>query len=255
MEITKEVSIIYLRNQSLYMQINPRDFFTIQFINSFDIFPNLFKDPENYYLASKFIIKGKEDFNVNMYLQNIFKLFNSEENPLLNDESQKIIKYYFSHTSLSIGDIIKLNQEIFMVTHTGFENISKKFDFSLVDVPKNFKESEIIYDITDKIFNPDFSLQECNLNSSENSNDDCCNDNCCENNCYNNFSQENCNINVDNLEDLQKIISHIGFSNVFNFSSNSDSSNSDDENCKSSTSSNNSESSDNEPKIIEINNE
>ena len=252
MEITKEVAIIYLRNQSLFMQINPRDFFSIQFTNSFDIFPDLFKDPENYYLASKFIIKGKEDFHVNMYLQNIFKLFNSDENPLLNNESQKIIKYYFSHTTLSIGDIIKLNEQIFMVTHTGFQDISDKFDFSLVDIHKNFKESELIYDITHKIFNPDFSLQESDINCSENYREECCNDDCCNNKCSTNFSHLNNNINIDNMEDLQKILSHIGFSNVFNFSSNSDSSNSDDENIQSFTSSCESESLDNNQKIIEI---
>lgn len=60
-------------------------------------------------------------------LENLFSLFNSENNPLLNDKEQKIIEDNRLHTSMSTGDIIKLgngeNIETWVCGGIGWEKL------------------------------------------------------------------------------------------------------------------------------------
>lgn len=69
-----------------------------------------------------------EPLNINMdndnILNDLFELFNSEtENPLSSIEYQNKIKQYHTHTSMSVGDIIKLNNDYYVVAIRGFTKL------------------------------------------------------------------------------------------------------------------------------------
>lgn len=57
-------------------------------------------------------------------LEGLFERFNSESNPLLVEEKQEYIKKNNLHTSMSIADIIKLEDRYFIVSSCGFIDIS-----------------------------------------------------------------------------------------------------------------------------------
>lgn len=59
----------------------------------------------------------------NRYLQSLFEIFNSEENPLAFEKYQKIIRENNSHTSMSVGDMIKLNDILYRVSGFGFTEV------------------------------------------------------------------------------------------------------------------------------------
>jgi len=58
------------------------------------------------------------------YFDQLYRLFNSENNPLSNNpEIQNMIKDAKSHTSMSPGDIIKINDAHYYVAGFGFQKI------------------------------------------------------------------------------------------------------------------------------------
>jgi len=61
--------------------------------------------------------------DINEYLSDVFALFNSDNNPLNNIESQKMIQEYETHTSASVGDVININDIYYMVDGFGFTKI------------------------------------------------------------------------------------------------------------------------------------
>nr|WBF70319.1 hypothetical protein [Megavirus caiporensis] len=63
------------------------------------------------------------DQDVIKHLGHIFKRFNNDNNPLYQKDLQKRVKKYHTHTSISVDDIIKINDKYFMVTDFGFEVI------------------------------------------------------------------------------------------------------------------------------------
>lgn len=49
--------------------------------------------------------------NINEYLEMLYEKFNSDNNPLCTVENQKFIKSIGTHTSMSVGDIVKITDE------------------------------------------------------------------------------------------------------------------------------------------------
>jgi hypothetical protein len=63
------------------------------------------------------------DNNVENYLEDLFKLFNSGDNPLCSNEKQSLIQKSKSHTSMSVGDVVCIDENYYMVCPTGFKKI------------------------------------------------------------------------------------------------------------------------------------
>ncbi|AZL89600.1 hypothetical protein QKC54_gp0925 [Megavirus baoshan] len=57
------------------------------------------------------------------HLDDVFEKFNNYHNPLNKKELQKKVKKYHTHTSMSVDDIIKIDDSYFLVTDFGFDVI------------------------------------------------------------------------------------------------------------------------------------
>ena len=86
-------------------------------------------DFQNYYVK---VYELDIPLNVNIddisslinYFDRLFELFNSEKNPLsIDPEIQNKIKENKSHTSMSPGDVIKINDSYYYVAGFGFQKI------------------------------------------------------------------------------------------------------------------------------------
>jgi hypothetical protein len=63
------------------------------------------------------------------HLNKIFKRFNDQKtNPLCFPESQNLLKRYKSHTSMSIGDVISIDDVCYSVSQFGFKKIETTND-------------------------------------------------------------------------------------------------------------------------------
>lgn len=62
--------------------------------------------------------------SINEFLESLFELFNSENNPLTNKKMQKHIIKNKLHTSMSMGDVIKIMDMYYYVANFGFKTIS-----------------------------------------------------------------------------------------------------------------------------------
>ena len=71
---------------------------------------------------SKYSCELVDDNDVNCYLQSLFELFNSDNNPLSTKEHQQYIKENELHTSMSVGDVISVNER-FYVVGMGFKEV------------------------------------------------------------------------------------------------------------------------------------
>lgn len=60
---------------------------------------------------------------INEYLENIFEKFNSEENPLSTPEYQDKIKSLLTHTSMSVGDVVQIDDSYYVVSVIGFKKL------------------------------------------------------------------------------------------------------------------------------------
>lgn len=59
------------------------------------------------------------------YLEGLFMRFNSEDNPLSASEYQKKIKKFLSHTSMSVGDVVQIDDDYYVVAGVGFKKLKK----------------------------------------------------------------------------------------------------------------------------------
>ena len=57
------------------------------------------------------------------YLESLFRTYNSNENPLSCKEKQKLIRENDSYTSMSVGSVVKINDEYWVVKGIGWEKI------------------------------------------------------------------------------------------------------------------------------------
>jgi GH43 family beta-xylosidase len=62
--------------------------------------------------------------NIEEFLESMFSLFNSDENPLSNPDKQKEIIDNECHTSMSVGDLISFKDKLFVVGTMGFLEIT-----------------------------------------------------------------------------------------------------------------------------------
>ena len=109
-----QVKIYYLRD----IKTNTNIYLSLQFDENYKVKLNMIDN--YYYCIYEYVADNKETF---LILDDIFELFNSDNNPLSNPGIQGIIFQYKLHTSMSIGDIIKLNDEYYVVRSSGFMKI------------------------------------------------------------------------------------------------------------------------------------
>jgi len=83
------------------------------------------KEEFDKYYASIYTFQHEfqETDNISDFLENLFHRFNSEENPLSTKEYQDKIEKLQAHTSMSMGDIIKINDAYYMVDGNGFKEM------------------------------------------------------------------------------------------------------------------------------------
>lgn len=60
---------------------------------------------------------------IDQYLNSLFELFNSEHNPLCRQKYQNLIKNLNSHTTMGVGDVVRINDQYYIVASFGFEKI------------------------------------------------------------------------------------------------------------------------------------
>lgn len=89
--------------------INPEEIITEDYVRT--KYENVYEED-----VSKVILNN----NINNYLEKIFQKFNSNENPLIGS---KLIREKVKHTSMSVGDVIELNNIMYVVTFCGFKEI------------------------------------------------------------------------------------------------------------------------------------
>lgn len=58
-----------------------------------------------------------------IYLEKMFEKFNNDENPLSGVDQQNKISYLNTHTSMSVGDVVKINDTYYVAKGTGFSKI------------------------------------------------------------------------------------------------------------------------------------
>jgi hypothetical protein len=57
------------------------------------------------------------------YLESLFRKYNSDENPLSCEEKKKLIRENNSYTSMSVGSVVKINDEYWVVKGFGWGKI------------------------------------------------------------------------------------------------------------------------------------
>lgn len=72
------------------------------------------------YYIDDVLVNSKNE-NIKNILEEYFALFNSEENPL-TDKQNEIIQWN-THTSMNVGDIIKIGNIYYMVSYMGFNQL------------------------------------------------------------------------------------------------------------------------------------
>jgi hypothetical protein len=66
-------------------------------------------------------VRTKTEGEKREYLESLFRLFNSEDNPLV--QVGELIQECQTHTSMSVGDVISYDGEFYLVMGIGFKLI------------------------------------------------------------------------------------------------------------------------------------
>lgn len=69
-------------------------------------------------------INTEDEKSVDEYLESLYNIFNSEKNPLSSPFYQRIIKNNKLHTSMSMGDVIKVGTNYYYGAGFGFHKIT-----------------------------------------------------------------------------------------------------------------------------------
>ncbi|ARF12179.1 hypothetical protein Klosneuvirus_3_314 [Klosneuvirus KNV1] len=115
--MASQVSIHY----PCLLQKQSQTFLVKRFLNP----TKITKEEFNKYYASIYTFQHEfqETDNVNEFLENLFHRFNSDENPLATKEYQDKIEKLQAHTSMSMGDVIKINDTHYIVDGIGIKEI------------------------------------------------------------------------------------------------------------------------------------
>lgn len=112
---SKMLTKIYYYKKSFINNIIP-----LMFLNNI---PSTFIDKiNNSNYECVHIMSTIETENVYEYLELLFTLFNSEENPLYYNNYQRICDN--THINMSIGDIISYKDKLYIMSGVGFTSIS-----------------------------------------------------------------------------------------------------------------------------------
>ncbi|AGD92926.1 hypothetical protein LBA_01008 [Megavirus lba] len=104
-----------------YYQRKNADSEIYSFIYSLKHYVKIYSYVTNEKLCDQYVIE---------HLDDVFKRFNNDDNPLYQKDLQKKVKKYHTHTSMSVDDIIKIDDMYFLVTDFGFEVIDlDKFEY------------------------------------------------------------------------------------------------------------------------------
>jgi hypothetical protein len=81
-----------------------------------------------YYYSSKYYVclyEFRTDIKeeIMIFLEKLFARFNSEENPLCAPKYQEKIKSFLSHTSMSVGDVVQIDNDYYVINGIGFKKL------------------------------------------------------------------------------------------------------------------------------------
>ena len=79
---------------------------------------------EKYYTVVYEFVHIKMIVDTNKFLEELFRKFNSSDNPLNNPDSQEKIKNSGTFTSMTIGSVIQIGDEYYSVAAFGFKKFS-----------------------------------------------------------------------------------------------------------------------------------
>ncbi|QKF94520.1 hypothetical protein QKU48_gp1062 [Fadolivirus algeromassiliense] len=100
-----------------------------KFIVSLYLNPNITMNDINKYYMKIYELDIPNNINIDneeslhKYLEELFSLFNSEQNPLSTTDLQEKIKINKLHTSMSMGDVVKIMNNYYFVSGFGFKKI------------------------------------------------------------------------------------------------------------------------------------
>ncbi|AVG46677.1 hypothetical protein [Acanthamoeba polyphaga mimivirus] len=100
-----QIEIYYYQRKNIESEI-------YTFIHSSKRYVKIFSYTTNEKLRDHYVIE---------HLDDVFKRFNNDDNPLYEKKLQKQVKKYHTHTSISVDDIIKIDDSYFMITDFGFD--------------------------------------------------------------------------------------------------------------------------------------
>lgn len=83
------------------------------------------KDLDKYYecIYSYSFSKLENEIDIHAELEYLFKLLNSKDNPLYSIKYQRKIKAMQTHTCMSVGDVIKIDNIYYIVNGDGFDQL------------------------------------------------------------------------------------------------------------------------------------
>lgn len=82
------------------------------------------EDITQYYVCVHEMKEEKKIENPIEYLNRLWELFNSDDNPLSDKKFEEIEKLH-THTSMSVGDAIKIDDTYYVVSGSGFRKLDK----------------------------------------------------------------------------------------------------------------------------------
>lgn len=115
--MASQVSIYY----PCFTQKQSQDFMVKRFL-----FPTkITKEEFNKYYISIYTFEHEfqKTDNITEFIENLFHRFNSDENPLSTKEYQDKIEALQAHTSMSMGDIIKIDDVYYIVDGVGIKEM------------------------------------------------------------------------------------------------------------------------------------
>lgn len=130
MQLQSQIEIYYFKDISELYAVPALQAISMNFLNSGPI--NLtFKDFNKYYKkVHDNIVSADVDLNdeesIHSHLQKLFELYNSNVNPLSDKKNQDSLVKNEMHTSMSVGDIIKIKESYYAACMRGFSKINIK---------------------------------------------------------------------------------------------------------------------------------
>lgn len=86
--------------------------------------PTVFNDNKYYFNIYTYAARVNK-LDITKFLDETFATFNTDDNPLSTLEIQQVICENNLHTSMSVGDVISVDDDIYTVSGFGFKKMTK----------------------------------------------------------------------------------------------------------------------------------